>query len=202
MALAEFGNCRSCKGTYIIDCYVAPKLGSKVARVLLTRRLKGGVKLVPSPPIDAPMLAHHKCSIGDFMNDVTELWEILNDKELALKHLEEEIPEEYFQPIIPKNVLYFPFRTPKINVVEAVLKTNVSILKDIMKSLCLNEGIPPTKWTQGYVLVSFNQEKKIASIHEGKHVARSIALETFIYKRGLITEILKEVDLWSKLHRQ
>ncbi|HDN02167.1 MAG TPA: hypothetical protein ENF42_04240 [Candidatus Bathyarchaeota archaeon] len=195
VALAEFGNCRKCKGKYIIDCYIASKTGSPIARMLLIRKLNGGINLSPSMPVDAPMLLHTGCSISDFMSDVRNLNDLLENEKEAIRKLMEEDPRKYENIKVPKSILYFPFRAHNINIKEAIAKTNLSLLKDIMKTICANKNIPPTGWYPAYILLSMDRDSNTVYIHEGNKKVRSQVHEVYLFKKKIIETLLKELGM-------
>ena len=196
IALAKFGNCKYCgKEYYLLDCYTAVKAKSLLPKFLIIRKLSKRLKIVPSPSISAPILTHEKCSQIGFMHDAQELDNLLKDEKKAVEVLKKDTPEEYWQPIVPKSVLYLPFLPGKANVPEAIYKTNLSILKEILKKLCLNKGVPPTEWIPAHMLLSMSLKESSARLYEGSKTINIRALDAYLFKRGIANEIFKQLGI-------
>jgi len=109
--------------------------------------------------------------------------------------LKKDTPEEYWQPIVPKSVLYLPFLPGKANVPEAIYRTNLSILREILKKLCLNKGIPPTEWIPAHILLSISLKESSAHLYEGSKTISIKALNAYLFKRGIANEIFKQLGI-------
>jgi len=202
IALAKFGNCGYCGNEYyLLDCYTAAEVKSLLPRFLIIHRLGKKLKLSPSPTISAPILTHEKCSEIGFMREASELYELLSDEKRAVEVLKRDTPEEYWQPIIPKSVLYLPFLPGKANVPEAIYRTNLSILKEILRKLCLNKGIPPTEWIPAYMLLSLSFKGSSAQFYEGSKTISIKALNAYLFRRGVADKIVKQLGIQHNLQK-
>jgi len=193
-AIAEFGGCRGRKDKYLIDCYVAPKLNSSVARFLLIRKLPKNTKVAEEPSFSARIVERVEQGMSGLLSDASKVWSALSNPSTALELLEDDIPEEYVEPRQHRNILRFPFMDPSVKVRERILHVNIGILQDILKGLCLDKPIPPTAWQPVYVLVGLNIKKNQAYLFLGKSKISSKALSVFIFKTNLRDELLSSPD--------
>ncbi len=189
-AIAEFGGCRGRKDKYLIDCYVAPKLNSSVARFLLIRKLPRNTQVVGEPSFSARIVDHVEQGMSGLLSDASRVWSALSNPSTALELLEEDIPEEYMEPRQQRNILRFPFMDPSVKVRERILHINLGILRDILKDLCLDKPVPPTTWQPVHVLVGLSVKDSQAYLFVGKSRIASKALSVFIFKTNLRNELL------------
>ncbi len=181
----------------MLDCYTAAKAKSLLPKFLIIRKLSKKIRLIPSPTISAPILTHEKCSQITFVQDALELNNLLKDEKKAVETLKKDTPEEYWQPIVPKSVLYLPFLPGKANVPEAIYRTNLSILREILKKLCLNKGVPPTEWIPAHMLLSMSLKQLTAHLYEGSKTISIKALDAYLFKKGIANEIFKQLGIQS-----
>jgi len=193
-AIAEFGGCRGRKDKYLIDCYVAPKLNSSVARFLLIRKLPKSTQVVGEPPFSARIIDRVEQGMSGLLSDASKVWSALSNPSTALELLK-NIPEEYVEPHHQRNILRFPFMDPSVRVRERILHVNLGILKDILKGLCLDKPIPPTVWQPVHVLVGLNVKDNQAYLFLGKSKVASRALSVFIFKTNLRNELLSPANI-------
>lgn len=189
-AIAEFGGCKGRRDKYLIDCYVAPRLNSSVARFLLIRRLPRNTQVVGEPSFSARIVERVEQGMSGLLTDASRVWSILSNPSTALKLLEEGVPEEYVEPHHQKNILRFPFTDPSFRVRERILHVNLGILRDILRGLCLDKPIPPTMWEPVHVLVGLSVKGSQAYLFVGRSRIPSKALSVFIFKTSLRNELL------------
>ncbi len=194
-AIAEFGGCRGRKGRYLIDCYVAPKLNSSVARFLLIRKLPKNTQVVGELPFSARIIDRVEQGMSGLLSDASKVWSALSNPSTALELLKKDIPEEYVEPHQQRNILRFPFMDPSVKVRERILHVNLGILKDILKGLCLDKPVPPTAWQPVHVLVGLNVRDNQAYLFLGKSKVVSRALSVFIFKTNLRNELLSLANI-------
>ncbi len=194
-AIAEFSGCRGRRDKYLIDCYVAPKLNSSIARFLLIRRLPRNIQVVGEPSFSARIVKRVEQGMSGLLSDASRMWSALSNPSTALKLLEEDIPEEYVEPRQQRNILRFPFVDPNVRVRERILHVNLGILRDILKGLCLDKPIPPTTWQPVHVLVGLNVKDSQAYLFVGKSRITSKALSVFIFKTNLRDELLGSANI-------
>ncbi len=194
-AIAEFGGCRGRRDKYLIDCYIAPKLNSSVARFLLIRRLPRNVQVAGEPSFRARIIERVEQGMSGLLSDASRVWSALSNPSTALKLLEENIPEEYVEPRQQRNILRFPFTDPSVRVRERILHVNLGILRDILRGLCLDKPIPPTTWQPVHVLVGLNIKDSQAYLFVGKSRIASKALSIFIFKTNLRDELLGSTSI-------
>jgi len=194
-AIAEFGGCKGQKGKYLIDCYVAPKLNSSVARFLLIRRLPGNIKVLGRPSFNAKIVNRIEQGMSGLLSDAVRVRSALSNPSTAIELLKKDIPEEYVEPHHQRNILRFPFiDPPRTKVRERILQVNLGILKDILRGLCLDKPVPPTIWQPVHVLVGLDPSKGQAYLFVGKSRIASKALSVFIFKTNLRNEFLSSLS--------
>jgi len=190
-AIAEFRGCRGREDKYLIDCYVAPKLNSSVARFLLMRRLPKNTQVVREPSFNARIIECVEQGMSGLLSDASRVWNAISQPLVGLKLLEKDVPEKYFELRQRRNILRFPFIEPKTRIRARILQANLTILRDILKELCLDEPIPPTSWQPVHVLVGLNVKDRQAHLYIGKSKIFSKAYSTYIFKTEIINELLK-----------
>jgi len=199
IAVTRFGNCKKCgKDYYMVDCYTSTKIKSPLPRFLILRRIGRRIDLLPSPPVEAPILSHEKCNVIEFMSDAKKLNEILSNRKKALEMLKKESPEKYWQPIVPKSILYLPFLPGRANVPEAIYSVNISLLKEILRNLCLDNEVAPTEWIPSHILMEVFIKRSYALLYEGRKSWNIRALDAYLFKEGIVNEILERLGIRSQ----
>ena len=194
-AIAEFGGCRGRRDKYLIDCYVAPKLNSSIARFLLIRKLPRNTQVVEEPSFSARIIERVEQGMSGLLSDASRAWSALSNPSTAIELLKKEIPEEYVELRQQRNILRFPFMDPSIRVRERILHVNLGILRDILRRLCLDKPIPPTMWQPVHVLVGLSVKDSQAYLFMGRSRISSKALSVFIFKTNLRNELLDPANI-------
>jgi hypothetical protein len=186
VAIAEFGDCPTAKHRkYVIDCYLPSTLNSPLPRFLTIRRL-GKFTLTASASINAPMIPHNKCGLGNFILDATKLKELLGDSEAFFIELSRAGPELYSYRSSHKDARK---RLP----LQPVLRREeiMSLFKEFLKTLCLDSGIPPTSWEVVYTLLEIQVNEFAVVAHIGKKSERVRILEGYLFKDKILKDILR-----------
>ncbi len=185
VAIAEFSECNGRRDRFLIDCYVPASTGFSISRFLLIRKLPRNVAVDPSPTVSAPIISGVDQGVSALMSDARKVWEVLNDRERIIDELIRQVPEHYYEPSYRRNVLRFPFVDPKARIRERILRTNAEILKSIVKNLCLDRGVLPTRWDPVHVLVGLNMSREEAYLFIGRSKVMSRALSLYIFRTSL-----------------
>ncbi|GEM_PF-839364 len=184
-AIAEFSECSGRRDKFLIDCYVPASTGFSIARFLLIRKLPRNVAIDPSPTVSAPIISGVDQGVSALMSDARKTWEVLNDRDRVVDELIRQVPERYYEPVYRRNVLRFPFVDPKVRVKERILRTNAEILKSIVRNLCLDRGVLPTRWDPVHVLVGLDMPKEEAYLFIGRSRIKSRALSLYVFRTSL-----------------
>ncbi|MGC8974913.1 MAG: hypothetical protein ACP5KB_01795 [Thermoprotei archaeon] len=195
VAIAEFGGCSPSIGRLVLECCLSEVLGNPLVRFLTIRRLNKNTRILSYPSINAVKLAHSRCSEYELFKDVEITEEILSDVEKARKYFSDLISSEAAEQKVRRRWWSLElFRPPRIDTQGILLKSNIAIIKEILKNLCLDKRVKPSYWTPGYLLMRVNQESSQVSVIE-----RDKEEISKIYSRLLTSEkvagILKSQNL-------
>ncbi|MCD6324448.1 MAG: hypothetical protein J7L55_05010 [Desulfurococcales archaeon] len=186
VVLASFGECRGCSGyTYLIDCYVSGVLESPIPRFLLIRRFRAPPKLSGSTSVEAPILLHKACSLGDFMRDAYKLQKLLRNEDEAVEELMRLTSNS------SRNRAGTTFFRHGFTARAYV--TGVRLLGEVLKVLCLNVGKPPTSWIPTHVLLGIDFKHEYAYFVTGSKEKRMKTLEEFLFTSEVLNSMRREV---------
>lgn len=168
VAIAEFRECRTRSERLVFECYLSHALKNPLLRFLTIRRLSKNTKVLTYPTAEAMKLKHENCSEYELLKDAERTESILNDREEARKFLEDLIsktetkerstPKRWWAPTL--------FRPPRIDTQEVLLKSNIAIIREILKNLCLDRRLKPSSWTPSYILLRVNTDAGRVSVVE------------------------------------
>ena len=155
VAIAEFHECRPRSGRLTFECCLSRVLKNPLLRFLTIRRLDKNTRVLPYPTIGAKKLEHEGCSEYELLKDAERVEEILNDEEEVRAFLEDLMsPSKDLGQKPPGRLRPLEiFKPPRVNMREALLKSNIAIVKEILKNLCLDKRVKPSSWTPAYVLL-------------------------------------------------
>jgi hypothetical protein len=186
VAIAEFSDCPTAKHRkYVIDCYLPSALNSPLPRFLTIRRLRK-FTLTVSASIDAPIIPHSKCGLGNLILDASKLKELLEDSKAFSLELSKAGPEPYSHGSSSKGVRKRLFQQPVLRHEEIM-----SLFKEFLKTLCLDSGIPPTGWELAYMLLEIRVNELAVVAHIGHKSERARILETYFFMDKILKDILR-----------
>jgi len=128
--------------------------------------LSKNTKVLTYPSVDAVKLAHTTCSEYELFKDVEAAEEILSNEEKARKFFGDLISGEAPQQRTRRWWNLELFRPPRIDMREILLKSNIAIVKEILKNLCLDKRVKPSYWVPGYLLMRVSRKSGQVSIIE------------------------------------
>lgn len=169
VAVAEFSECRARSERLVFECYLSHALENPLLRFLTIRRLSKNTKVLTYPTVEAVKLKHENCSEYELLKDAERTESILNDREEARRFLEDLISKtETTERSTPRR-WWIPtlFRPPRIDTQEVLLKSNIAIVREILKNLCLDRRLKPSSWTPSYILLRINVDASQVSVVEG-----------------------------------
>ncbi len=188
VAIAEFRECNPRGDRLVFECYLSSVLENPLIRFLTIRKLNKNTKVLTYPSVNAVKLAHTTCSEYELFKDVEATEEILRDEEKARKFFSDLISGEAPQQRARRWWNLELFRPPKIDMREILLKSNIAIVKEILKNLCLDKRVKPSYWAPGYLLMRVSRRSGQVSIIE-----RDREEISKIYSRLLMHEKLAKI---------
>lgn len=192
VAIAEFRECGSRTDRLILECYLSKVLENPLVRFLTIRKLNKNTNILTYPSVDAAKLTHMRCSEYELLKDVEAVEGILNDVEKARKYFSDLILGETTEQRIKRRWWTLElFRPPKIDTREILLKSNITIVREILKNLCLDKRVKPSYWTPGYLLMRVNQESGQVSVIE-KDKEEVSRIYSRLITSSKVAEVLKE----------
>lgn len=193
VAIAEFRECGSRIDRLVLECYLSEVLENPLIRFLTIRKLNKNTRVLTYPSVEAVKLTHARCSEYELFKDVEATEEVLSDVEKARKYFSDLMSSEVTEQKTKRRwwTLEF-FRPPKIDVHEMLLKSNIAIVREILKNLCLDKRVEPSYWTPGYLLMRVDQKSaQVSVIEKDKEEISKIYSRLFTSKK--MTEVLKNL---------
>lgn len=167
VAIAEFRECSSRIDRLVLECYLSEVLGNPLVRFLTIRKLNKNTKVLTYPSFDAVKLFHTRCSEYELFKDVEATEEILSDAEKARKYFSDLMTSEATEQKTRRRWWTIElFRPPKIDARDILLKSNITIVREILKNLCLDKRVKPSYWAPGYLLMRVDQKSGQVSVIE------------------------------------
>lgn len=189
VAIAEFRSCSSRIDRLILECYLSEVLENPLVRFLTIRRLSKNTGVLTYPSVEAVKLAHSRCSEYELFKDVEAVEEILNDLEKAGKFFRDLISGETAEQKTKRRWWALElFRPPKIDTRDILLKSNIMIVREILRNLCLDKRVKPSYWVPGYLLMRVDQKSGQVSVIEKDREEVSK-----VYSRLLMNEKVAEI---------
>lgn len=167
VAIAEFRECSSRIDRLVLECYLSEVLGNPLVRFLTIRKLNKNTKVLTYPSFDAVKLFHTRCSEYELFKDVEATEEILSDVEKARKYFSDLMSNEATEQKTKRRWWTVElFRPLKMDVHDILLKSNITIVREILKNLCLDKRVKPSYWAPGYLLMRVDQKSGQVSVIE------------------------------------
>ena len=144
-------SCR--KDAVLLDCFFSSTLHKGVLMLLLARSLDGGPRVTLSDPVGSPILSSGSCNPLYYHSVLSEVDELLRRGDID-------------------GLVLKPQDRRSRNLVIEVFKT-------ILRLLCFPD--PPQDFSQVYVLIGLDVQRKRAYFILGNEVLRSTVLEEVVY---------------------
>lgn len=194
VAIAEFRECSTHIDRLVLECYLSEVLENSLVRFLTIRKLNKNTKVLTYPSFDAVKLPHARCSEYELFKDVEATEEILSDVEKARKYFSDLIMsgETERQRSGRRWWTMELFRPPRIDVHDVLLKGNITIVREVLKNLCLDKRMKPSHWAPGYLLIRVDQESGQVSVIEKDREEVSKIYSRLILSNKVL-EILKSL---------
>lgn len=170
------------KAAFCIDCCIHKIAGSRLARVLLIKRVPRGIELVREPPIEGPILQGGECELESFIRDLREL-----KKSITSFAYEQESWSEKFDTgrwalakvLSPIDHVLGPMSEMKAPMGRSIVR---GILEDILRQMEDLLGDPRSlEWIKGHLLVSVDARRRRVHVVVGSRVERSVAHEKYLF---------------------
>ncbi len=192
VAIASFDECPKAKHRkYMIDCYLPSALNSPLPRFLTIRRARR-FTLTASAPVDAPIIPHNRCGLGDFVLDASKLKELLSNSKAFSIELRRAGPEPCSYVKSFEDACKRLPRQPLLENDEIM-----TLFKEFLKALCLDSGIPPTSWELTYTLLEIRVNESVVIAHIGGKSERMRILESYFFrdKEKILKDVLRHYHI-------
>lgn len=192
VAIAEFRECGSRTDRLVLECYLSEVLENPLIRFLTIRRLNKNTKVLTYPSVEAAKLTHARCSEYELLKDVEATEEILSNVEKARRFFSVLISSPTTEQKARRRWWTLEFFRPQIDTREVLLKSNIAIVKEILKSLCLDKRVKPSYWAPGYLLMRVNQKSgEVSVVERDKEEVSKVYSRLFMSEK--VSEILKSI---------
>ncbi len=143
----------SCRsGKVLLDCFFSSALGKDVVMLLLSRRVKD-LRVEPTAPVDCPILYSEGCSPLHYQR--------------ALNSVSESISTGKIEGLLLK---------PQDARARSLI---VDLFKIVLSQLCFPD--PPVEFSQVYVLLGLDPQRRRAYVALGDRLIESPVLEEVLY---------------------
>jgi len=184
-ALFSLRECRP-GDIFITDCYIHKIANSIKARLLLTIKVGKHVRVLESPPINAPHAPRYGCTCEEYSRALTKLWDQISGRDEQRVGQEDKSWREAISPerlalahvLSPVKWIIGPMENLPLSIAPDIANT---LLHDMLKYLCVDKEVKFDAWRQVYTLLVLDLEKKHAEVVIGSKKYRNKVIERYIF---------------------